>query len=116
MFGSRVNLCKSGGMEWSSRAIGNRLANELVVGDMIFFRQVSFNIRKRTMFYYSFSNCKFSLISSSTINNYSTQNYTNYITRNGIFLLENGKYIFSISLKIVIRFVSIRYKSFNSYV
>lgn len=41
----RVNLCKSGGMEGSSRAFGNRLANKFVVG-MIFF----FSCNERAIF------------------------------------------------------------------
>lgn len=32
-----MQVCKSGGMEGSSRAFGNRLANEFIVDDMIFF-------------------------------------------------------------------------------
>lgn len=32
-----MQVCKSGEMEGSSRAFGNRLANEFIVDDMIFF-------------------------------------------------------------------------------
>lgn len=45
-----MQVCKSGGMEGSSRAFGNRLANEFVVGDFFFFFwEVSFN--ERAIFY-----------------------------------------------------------------
>lgn len=32
-----MQVCKSGGMEGNSRAFGNRLANEFIVDDTIFF-------------------------------------------------------------------------------